>query len=360
MYSKTIQEFLTDVREDFENAVIRVLEMAQDGQEDPAEKQSWLESLPAVAEVLELLPEQTKEQCEIVLEAKFATEEKRSDVVLVGTNGARKAMVMIENKRWSGLQEYGPLGEYSVWDPFHGKLIDHPSLQVNHYRKTLEYTNQYVQENRVRIYAMVFLQNAILEEKTFGCGPFDPKYQRYFKSASLFTGEEKERMAAYLAGKLTGGIRGMAEQVYTSPVRYSTAYRQIVKNVFGNREKLREILDEEQIVLFDEIANELNHGQEQKIFLIEGSAGTGKTFLAVALLAYLYQNTELLNLKVRYVEKNRDPRKLLHSEWHVPEQAMMATTSMINRSVKYDCLICDEAHRMMEQVFVGKDDGNFI
>ena len=38
----------------------------------------------------------------------------------------------------------------------------------------------------------------------------------------------------------------------------------------------------------------------------------------------------------------------------------MATTSMINRSVKYDCLICDEAHRMMEQVFVGKDDGNFI
>ena len=91
----------------------------------------------------------------------------------------------------------------------------------------------------------------------------------------------------------------MAEQVYTSPVRYSTAYRQIVKNVFGNREKLREILDEEQIVLFDEIANELNHGQEQKIFLIEGSAGTGKTFLAVALLAYLYQNTELLNLKVR-------------------------------------------------------------
>ena len=207
---------------------------------------------------------------------------------------------------------------------------------------------------------MVFLQNAILEEKTFGCGPFDPKYQRYFKSAPLFTGEEKERMAAYLAGKLTGGIRGMAEQVYTSPVRYSTAYRQIVKNVFGNREKLREILDEEQIVLFDEIANELNHGQEQKIFLIEGSAGTGKTFLAVALLAYLYQNTELLNLKVRYVEKNRDPRKLLHSEWHVPEQAMMATTSMINRSVKYDCLICDEAHRMMEQVFIGKDDGNFI
>ena len=83
MYSKTIQEFLTDVREDFENAVIRVLEMAQDEQEDPAEKQSWLESLPAVAEVLELLPEQTKEQCEIVLEAKFATEEKRSDVVLV-------------------------------------------------------------------------------------------------------------------------------------------------------------------------------------------------------------------------------------------------------------------------------------
>ena len=40
MYSKTIQEFLTDVREDFENAVIRVLEMAQDEQEDPAEKQS--------------------------------------------------------------------------------------------------------------------------------------------------------------------------------------------------------------------------------------------------------------------------------------------------------------------------------
>lgn len=360
MYIKTIEEFIRDVRNDFEHAVIRVLEENRDIRDDDKERLSWLDSLPRIAQILERLPKTTRLYGEIVLEAQFAAEEKRADVVLVGEKAGRQVMLLIENKRWSWLGSYRPLGTSSVWDPHRKRMIDHPSHQVLHYEETLRYTNRYVQDHQTEIHALVYLQNGNLLEKTHGWGPFDNRYEAYLEKAPIFIGEEEDEMAAYIGERIAGGVPGTAAKIYGSEIRYSEEYREILGNLFGNPDRLRGILDDCQTALFDEIAYELNHGTEKTVYIIEGKTGTGKSFLAAALLSYLYQNAEKPNVSIRYVEKNRDPRKMLHQQWKIPYQVMMASTALMNRTVAYDCLICDEAHRMLEQVCPGEDEGNCI
>ena len=358
MYIKTISEFLWDVDSDFQGAVLQVLNANRSVHDGAAEKQSWKESLPVLADILKNLPREVKEQCEIVLEARYMIEEKRADVVLVGQYEREKVIIIIENKRWSDLFQYEANGESSVWDPYHKQMVDHPSRQVNHYRTTLMYTNQYVQKEHIKIYTMVYMQNGTKKEKASGAGPFHPRYKKLCQEAPIFTGEEQRDIISFICGKISGGERGVAEKIYSSDICYSEEYKEILKNVFENSTELRNTLDEYQSALFDEIASELEVGKEKKIFLVEGKRGTGKTFVAVALLAYLYKTARFSDKHVRYVERNKDPRKILKNTMQIPAQAMMA--SLKGQNVCYDCLICDESHRMREQVFTGEDERSFI
>lgn len=358
MYIRTIDEFLHDVEQEFQSSVLRVLEQEHRSPVSQSERRSWEESLPALAKVLSSLPEQTRGQCQIVLEAQYMTEENRADVVLVGTRGERPVLLLIENKRWSNLQRYTPAGENSVWDPFRRVRIFHPCCQVAHYRTTLEYTNQLVQDSQAEIHTMVYLQNGTRKEKAAGVGPFAPQYRTLYEQSPMFVSEETEQIVSFIARYITGGSPLLAQKIYSSPVQYSPEYQALLGNLFGNRKQLLALLDEEQIALFDEIVQAVQSGREKRVFLVQGHAGTGKTFVAVALLAYLYQNSRSSGLQVRYIEKNRDPRQMLEAEMGVPHQAIMVTVPPSARP--YDCLICDESHRMPEQVYRGRDDRNFL
>lgn len=357
MYIKTIDRFLKDVEPDSLAELIRELEKDTIVHAGEAERQSWEESLPALAKVLARLPQPVRAGCEIVLEARYMVEEKRADAVLAGTCQGRPVLLFIENKRWSHLNAYRPDGENTLLDPHHNnQRIDHPARQVTHYKTTLEYTNQFVQDSGVEIFALVYLQNARPTEKQAGDGPFDPRYRTLRTQVPMFTGDEEGDMADWIAGHIDGGRAGLARDIYTSPVRYSPEYQRLLGDLFGNREQLLTLLDDQQIALFDEITREVTEGTGPCLFLIQGKRGTGKTFVAIALLAYLYQSARRSGLQVRYVEKNRDPRKTLEQEMKVPRQAMLA--SLRNQVSHYDCLICDESHRMPKRVW--QEDHDFL
>ena len=359
MYIKTINEFIYDAENDLKGSILRVLYENRSSHDNDAEIQSWKESLPALAGIFKQLPGTVRENCEIVLEARYRIEEKRADAVLVGKHDDRIVIIIIENKRWSEISRYRPVGECSVLDPFHGGMTDHPSRQAAHYKTTLEYTNRYVQDERIKIYTMVYMQNALLSEKESQEGPFDARYRKLYSASPMYTGEEENEIIKYISERINGGEPGTAWKVYSSEVRYSKEYERLLGNLFGNKEELRRILDDHQAALFDEIRSEvLKKSKEKKLFLVEGKRGTGKTFVAVALLAYLYQDPRSSGQCVRYVEKNRDPRRTLQSEMKVPYQAML--WSLVRQNIPYDCLICDESHRMLKTVLKGSDERDFI
>lgn len=189
MYINSIDAFVSHVENDFQNAVLKVLEDTASSHVDDAERRSWEESLPELAKVLRGLPAEVRAGCQIALEAKYESEE-RADAVLAGICRGRPVLLIIENKRWSDLERYRPDGECCLWDPHHGQMIDHPARQVERYKTTLEYTNQFVQDSKAEIRTLVFLQNATLEEKREKAGPFAEKYRDLYARTPMFTGEE--------------------------------------------------------------------------------------------------------------------------------------------------------------------------
>ena len=363
MYIKTISEFITDT----ENIGGLVSLLAQDMPSSrSSEESSWKNSLPILASVLRTLPDSIKNNARIVLEAGYHSDE-RADAVIVGTKNTHPVIIIIENKQWSDVKNYRPISELCLSDPYYDRLpghdkpyLEHPCHQVAHYNYTLANTNGFIQKNTASIYTAVFMHNATKEELASQEGPFSNIYQQIINKNPVFINKEGSisscgySLSKYIENIVDSGELDLAESIYTSTASYSDTYRTILGNVFGNREALLQLLDEEQASIFEEIRQCVNAKLSTKsVYIIEGDPGTGKTFVAEALLSYLYsspdQNTDYVT---KLLLKNRDPRWAL-TRLGVPKDAI--TYSLKDDTNTYDCLICDESHRMPQEVYGKKD-----
>lgn len=368
MYNKTIAKFTEDCKDpkSIEKLVERLRQEVPRTEDAKSEEDSWSNSLPLLADILNLLPEHVKKSVEVVLEKGYPCGE-RADVILVGKKGQATVMVIIENKQWSNLQRYSPIDEEWVVDPIpdHKPFVEHPCCQVARYKYVLDNENGYVQDNKVSIHTAVFMHNATKEELFGHIGPFNEMYQEKIAENPVFVGKEGETsslgktLLKYIEEIMDCGEPGMAEDIYESPVKYSEKYKKDIGNLFGSREKLLKMLDGKQKEIFKEIETSVcSRLNEKTVYIVEGDPGTGKTFVAMALLSYLYSspdhNTDYV---VKLLLKNRDPRKALKRKG-APAGAI--TYGLDGDKTHYNCLICDESHRMREEVWKGKDDRNHI
>ena len=364
MYIKPISEFINDSEIVGAGGIADILAHETNCDND-FEQNSWRNSLPALAKVLKNLPESIKDECEIALEAGYCSDE-RADAVIIGRNSEHPVLVIIENKQWSHLSNYEPTGDMCLNDLYHDcKYVEQPCYQVSHYKYILDNTNGYVQDNNVSVYTAVFMHNASEYERERQVGPFDPRFDTVLKENPIFVGENGMNnilglnISEYIQEKINGGTRGLAEAIYSSERKESDLYRNAIANLFGNRESLMRLLDDNQIAIFEEIKQRIfEYRDEKTVFIIKGDPGTGKTFVAAALIAYLYNqevNGRKYSVKLRL--KNRDPKKALR-RMGMPDGAVKS--SLLNDTNQYDCLICDEYHRMLEQVWKNKDNKDNI
>lgn len=369
MYIKRISEFISDARNCFEKNILDVLDREKGRHCSDSERSSWKETLPVIADILDKLPDNVK-KAEIVLEARYSIEEKRADAVIVGTKNDLPVLIIIENKRWSDLVKYQPSGKFCLLDPYHdNRPVSHPCRQVAHYRFTLQHTNGYIQQSGAAILTAVFLQNAVQQERGRSVGLFDSRFDLLIRNNPVFIGHDgydpvsSVTLSEYIENNIDNGTEGLARRIYSAPLRYSREYSDILANAIGNYNKLSAFLDDMQITMFDEIAKSVigisgrkAGSREKKVYLIEGDPGTGKTFVAVSLLSYLYRNKR--DLKVKLLLKNRDPRIALEREMGICGRAI--TYGLKGDYNGYDCLICDESHRNLEYVWRGEDDRNTL
>ena len=364
MYIKKISEFIEDTIIDA-NGITPVVELLRHiyPNSETGEIRSWENSLPCLARILNELPENIKNNCEICLEAQYHSDEK-TDVAIIGKKDDRTVIIVIENKQWSNLSEYEPASDRCLRDPWHdSNFVEHPCYQVSHYKYILENTNSYCQNNNTSIYAAIFMHNATENERNSNVGPFSNQFENILQEIPVFVGNNGtsdsigHNLKEYIENKLDDGENNLAERIYNSERRESNAYRNTIANAFGDEEQLLNLFDENQIAIFEEIKESVLSNQ-RKIFIVEGDPGTGKTFIAIALLSYLYiHNANNNQRNIKLVLKNKDPRLAL-IRMGIPEEAI--TYGLTNDLNNYDCLICDESHRLLEQPWSGRDDRNNI
>jgi hypothetical protein len=250
----------------------------------PSEVMSWQNSLRAMSDVLSLAD--LRDQG-ILVELQLPLTSRRLDCMITGTNAITgNSAVIVELKQWTSV------GRSEITDcvtvALGGRMLDrlHPSRQVERYERYLSDTHPAFSDRSVALYSCSYLHNATFD-------PASPLFDNAFGSLvdqhPLFAGDQADGLASFLDGRLAGPDDGsILEQVAETTFRPHRRLLDHVARIIRN-EPVFTLLDEQQVA-FNAVMDEVGAAGQNKravVFLVAGGPGTGKSLIAVNLIAEL-------------------------------------------------------------------------
>jgi len=252
----------------------------------PSEVNSWRNSLSKMKDVIQ---RSDLTDHGILLEYQLPLMSRRLDCMITGTQpDGQEQAVIVELKQW---EESEPAaGDNTVTTYLgHGKRATlHPAVQVGQYEQYLRDCHLAFQGNApAGLHSCSYLHNYTFRRPD---ALLAPKFRSTIEKYPLFPADGVDQLCSYLTGFLSGG-EGMPllERVKDSRFRSS---KKLLDHVSGMIRAQREfILIDEQLIVYDQVmaaAREAarNHG-DKTVIMIQGGPGTGKSVIAINLLAGL-------------------------------------------------------------------------
>ena len=350
VYQKRKDEFLTDAfRHDIEAVILAAMKQRTGCAVGNSEIRSWKESLLSMAKVLN--DDAIPDDAGVAIEYSIPQTAKRIDFILSGRDDAgADRIVIIELKQWTEARRTDKDG--IVVTRFAGgeQEVSHPSYQAWSYAALLEDFNDAVHEGGVRLEPCAYLHNYASD------GAIDhPFYEPYVARAPLFLrgDAERDKLRAFIRRWVRTGDNGETIwRIEGGRIRPSKMLADsLVAMLDGKPEFV--LIDDQKLVFETALAaaRKAASGPKQ-VLIVEGGPGTGKTVLAVNLLATLTQ----AGFVCRYVSKNAAPRAVYEAKL----TGRMTATRIRNlfsgsgafveaEPDSWDVLIVDEAHRLNEK-----------
>lgn len=316
-----------------------------------AEFNSWENSLNYMYKVLN--DNAIPSNAGIAIEFNIPQTSKRVDFMISGYgNNDEPGMVIVELKQWQELEEIK--GVDALVETYVGggrRKVVHPSYQAWSYAQLIRDYNQEVQDRRIKLTPCACLHNYIRKEND----PLDAEqYNDYLEEAPAYTkGQLMELRAFIKASVKKGDNKEVLYQVDHGKIRPSKSLQNVIGSMIkGNPEF---IMIDEQKVAYEEIlrlSTQCQKDFKKRTIIVKGGPGTGKTVIAVNLLAQL----TLLDQMVQYVSKNSAPRQVYVKKLK-GEVRKSSIDNMFKGSGMYTeagrnvihTLLCDEAHRLNEK-----------
>jgi len=311
----------------------------------PAEVQSWRNSLRAVCQVFQYAGFTDHG---IILEDQLPLTSKRLDCIICGRNDQnRDHAVIIELKQWEKCEEAPGDNEVVTWVGGAKREVLHPSVQVGQYQTYLQDTQTafFEGDKPVLLDACTYLHN-------YGFNPedviFSPKFKDSLAQNPLFTADDVNRLRDYLSGRLKFGqgidvLRRVEESDYRPSKKLMDHVGTMIKG------KSEYVLLDEQLVVYDKVlscAREGFHDKQKNVIIIRGGPGTGKSVIAINLMADLL----LKGYNAQYATGSRafteTLRKIIGMRGSVQFKYFNSYAGAERDAV--DVLIADEAHRIRE------------
>lgn len=309
-----------------------------------SEANAWRNSLGAMANVLQLAD--LREQG-VLVELKLPLSSKRLDVMLTGTNPiVGDAAVIIELKQWTEVGRSNISDCVTVeYGGGHEKDVLHPSKQVAQYQRYLQDTHPAFSEGDIELNACSYLHNAQRDPRS---PLFRDEFDVLLALNPLFTGTDVNKLAGFLDEHVVGADddNRILEKVAATAFHPHKRLLDYVARVIQN-DPVFTLLDE-QLVAFNAIMDSVKsagQNQQQVVFLVQGGPGTGKSVIAVNLVAEL----AALGLRTLHLTGSKafteNLRKIVGTRAGVLFKYFRDTAS-VSPDDKLDVAILDEAHRI--------------
>lgn len=309
-----------------------------------SEVRSWRESLRAMAQVM---TEAQLTDHGVILEYQLPLTSKRLDCLIAGHDVQdRDSAVVVELKQWERCTDTEGDGLVRTFLGGAPRDVLHPSAQVNQYRRYLADMHEaFHEENPVQLAACAYLHNYHTDSN-------DPIYAGKFADvralSPLFDADGVADLSNFLTDRLKHGRgRAVLERVERSKFRPSKRLLDHINDVI-KREPRFVLLDEQEVV-FSRIVGRVRGGLDHRlkhVFLVHGGPGTGKSVLAINLMAVL--SGEKYNAQYATGSKafTQTLRKIVGAR--AGQQFKYFNNYGEASPNAIDVLLCDESHRIRE------------
>ena len=288
----------------------------------------------------------------IAIEYNVPQTSKRVDFIISGYNEKKDPnVVIIELKQWEKVNVVE--GQDALVETYTGnalRKVVHPSYQAWSYASMIYDYNENVQLGNIVLHPCAYMHNYRKDnpEKLEGA-----QYKEYVDEAPLFARGEVSKLREFIKESVKiGDDKQLLYDIDNGKIKPSKSLQDSIKSMIeGNQEFI--MLDDQKVV-YEEIlktAIQCMSDQKKRTVIVKGGPGTGKTVVAINLLAKLTNEGYF----AQYTSKNSAPRNVYAKK--LTGHKMSSINNMFKGSGSYvdaennivDVLICDEAHRLNDK-----------
>ena len=366
IYENTTGGFLDDVAQNrIVDEVVAGFERQNAGGVSQNEIRSWRNSLQYMANLF--FTSDVPEAAGVAIEFKIPLTSRRVDFMLSGRDATgTRNLAVIELKQWNG-KDTQPVPEKDgvVKTPLGGGLREttHPSYQAWSYASLIEDFNTKVQADSIELHPLAYLHNF---DAAYRHRIEHPVYEPYTSEAPVFLKQDVEDLSATLESTIVEEADGaLISEVLNADLKPNRKLQDSLGEMLEANDEFT-LIDSQKIVFERavELAREANRDRSKQVLIVEGGPGTGKTVVAINILAELIQD----GLTTQYVSKNRAPRAVykekLRGDMLVKEIDHLfrgAGSYVETPANEFPALIADEAHRLNEESnFFGRGENQIM
>jgi len=305
------------------------------------EFRSWQNSLSRICMVLQ---HASLTDHGVALEYQMPSNSKRLDFMITGYDDSSRAnAVIVELKQWDKVERSWIPDSVVTYVGSGLRDVLHPSRQVGNYQLYLENTHAVFHPGGIGLSSCSYLHNIQFDKDS---ELFDERHRVILNTYPLFAGDQTSQMEAFIARAVgKGNGQGILAKVLQSKYRASKQLLDHVGEVLKG-EGCFVLLDEQQVAFNAVLASarEGFHQKDKVVILIQGGPGTGKSLIALNLVAELSAqgyNTQHATGSKAFTE---NVRKIVGSRAAI-QFRFFANYQGAERDA-VDVLILDEAHRM--------------
>ncbi len=315
--------------------------------EQYAEFRSWENSLPRMGLILS--DERIPKESQVAIEYQIPLTSKRVDFMIGGRDGENENVVVVELKQWDTCTATSRENVVKAYTGGALREVVHPSQQAYSYAKLIENFNESVRENNISLIPCAYLHNYKNINKGQIC---HSAYSEAIKDAPVFLQENSEELQNFIAKFIKKpSNKKLFDIIENGKLKPSKSLQDSVGSVLNGKQEFI-MIDEQQVAyatILKLVQNTIANDEKHTI-IVQGGPGTGKSVIAINLLAKILNN----GFSCFYVTKTSAPRATFAKSLIRGEHTLSYLRGLFKSSGTFydvplntfDCLLVDEAHRL--------------